>query len=118
MSEKVYLAKVQDGATAAEQVEALNKLYTSGDLGKIVAKKDFVAIKIHVGEQNNTTHIRPELIKAVVDHAKAAGAQPFLTETSTLYKGERENAVKHIMHAHRHGFGIDRIGAPLSWRTD
>ena len=113
MSEKVYFAKLKDGASIEEQLDALQKLYAAGDLGKTIAKKDFVAIKFHVGEKNNTTHVRPELIKAIVDHAKTAGAQPFLTETSTLYKGERENAVKHIMHAHRHGFGIEKIGAPF-----
>lgn len=113
MSEKVYFIKLQDGASSQAQVDALEKLYAAGGFDKIVAKRDFVAVKMHVGEKNNTTHIRPELIKAVVDHAKAAGGQPFLTETSTLYKGERENAVKHIMHAHRHGFGIDRVGAPF-----
>ena len=113
MSEKVYFIKLKDNASIPEQVEALQKLFVAGDLDRVVAKNDFVAIKMHVGEKNNTTHLRPELIKAVVDRAKAAGGQPFLTETSTLYKGERENAVKHIMHAHRHGFGIDQVGAPF-----
>jgi len=113
MSAKVYLAKVQDGASTQAQVEALQKIYAVDGLSRIIAKKDFVAIKLHVGEKNNTTHVRPELIKVIVDQAKTVGAQPFLTETSTLYKGERENAVKHIMHAHRHGFGIDRVGAPF-----
>jgi uncharacterized protein len=113
MKAKVYLARVPDGATVTEQVAALKKLYEAGHLSQIVEKKDFVAIKFHVGEKNNTTHIRPELIRAVVDHVKESGGQPFLTETSTLYKGERENAVKHIMHAHRHGFSIEQTGAPF-----
>ena len=113
MNAKVYLAKVQDEASTQAQVDALQKIYSVDGLSQIIAKKDFVAIKLHVGEKNNTTHVRPELIKVIVDQAKTVGAQPFLTETSTLYKGERENAVKHIMHAHRHGFGIDRVGAPF-----
>ena len=113
MKAKVYFAKVTDGASVQEQVAALQKLYAVGELNQIVAKRDFVAIKFHVGEKHNTTHVKPELIKQVVDFAKAAGGQPFLTETSTLYKGERENAVKHIMHAQRHGFGIEQTGAPF-----
>lgn len=113
MKSKVYLAKLKDGASPEEQVQALQALYGTGAFGHVTAKKDFVAIKLHVGEQNNTTHIRPVLIKEIVAKAVAVGAQPFLTETSTLYKGERENAVKHIMHAHRHGFGIDQVGAPF-----
>ena len=113
MKSKVFLAPVMDGAAVTQQVEALQKLYTAGELNQVVAKRDFVAIKFHVGEKNNTTHVKPELIRKIVDLAKEAGGQPFLTETSTLYKGERENAVKHIMHANRHGFGIEQTGAPF-----
>ena len=113
MKSKVFLAKVTDGASASEQVEALQKLYAAGELNQVIAKRDFVAIKFHVGEKNNTTHVKPELIRKVVDLSREAGGQPFLTETSTLYKGERENAVKHILHAHRHGFGIEAMGAPF-----
>jgi len=110
---KVYFGKLKDGASPADQVEVLQKVYQAGSFDQIVAKKDFVAIKLHVGEENNTTHVRPELVKAIVDRVKASGGVPFLTETSTLYKGERENAVKHLIHAHRHGFGIDQVGAPF-----
>ena len=113
MKAKVFFAKVSDNASAREQVDALQRLYDAGDLNRIVAKRAFVAIKFHVGEKNNTTHVKPELIRKVVELAKSAGGQPFLTETSTLYKGERENAVKHLMHAHRHGFGIEQTGAPF-----
>ena len=113
MIAKVFFAKVSDNASVEEQVEALQRLYATGDLNRVVEKRDFVAIKFHVGEKNNTTHVKPELIRKVVDLAKAAGGQPFLTETSTLYKGERENAVKHLLHAHRHGFGIEQTDAPF-----
>lgn len=113
MKSKVYFARVADGAAVEEQVAAIEKLYEAGKLNDIISKRDFVAIKFHVGEKNNTTHVRPELIRRLVDFTKEAGGQAFLTETSTLYKGERENAVKHLMHAHRHGFGIDQVGAPF-----
>ncbi len=113
MKAKVFLARILDGAGVQAQVEAVQKLYAVGNLNQVISKRDFVAVKFHVGEKNNTTHVKPELIRKVVDFAKEAGGQPFLTETSTLYKGERENAVKHLMHANRHGFGIEQIGAPF-----
>jgi uncharacterized Fe-S center protein len=72
-----------------------------------------VAVKLHVGEKNNNTYVRPELVAAVVDLIKKARGQAFLTDTSTLYKGERENAIKHALHAHAHGFGVDNTGAPF-----
>ena len=59
MKAKVYFAKVTDGASVQEQVEALQKLYAVGELNQIVAKRDFVAIKFHVGEKHNTTHVKP-----------------------------------------------------------
>ncbi|MCX7780639.1 MAG: DUF362 domain-containing protein [Negativicutes bacterium] len=113
MPATVYFMPVKDGLSPAEQAAALDKLFLACGAAKIVDKKDFVAIKLHVGEKKNTTHVKPELIKVIVDHVKAAGGQPFLTETSTLYKGERENAVKHLLHAHKHGFTIEKTGAPF-----
>lgn len=113
MAAKVYFLPLADGLSAGDQARAMGKLYEASGADSAVAGKDFVAIKLHVGEKKNTTHVKPELIKELVDRVKAKGGMPFLTETSTLYKGERENAVKHILHAHRHGFGIDQVGAPF-----
>ena len=57
MKSKVFFAKVADGASVQEQVAALQKLYAAGELNQVVAKRDFVAIKFHVGEKHNTTHV-------------------------------------------------------------
>ncbi|WP_093795627.1 hypothetical protein [Sporomusa acidovorans] len=43
------------------------------------------------GEGINNTRIRPELIRELVKRVNHEDAVPFLTETSTLYKGERHN---------------------------
>ncbi|BBB92604.1 MAG TPA: DUF362 domain-containing protein [Methylomusa anaerophila] len=110
---KVYFIPVADALPVSQQAEVMAKLFDESGAGGVIGKNDFVAIKLHVGERKNTTHVKPELIKKLVDRAKGLGGQPFLTETSTLYKGERENAVKHILHAHKHGFGIERVGAPF-----
>lgn len=113
MPSKVYFLAVADGLPAEQQKLAMRKIYEAAGAEQVTAAKDFVAIKLHVGEKKNTTHIKPELIRELVEQVKAKGGLPFLTETSTLYKGERENAVKHVLHAHRHGFGIDQVGAPF-----
>lgn len=110
---QVFFAPLKDNVSINEQVKAVVELLTKIKLGELIAPNDFVAVKLHVGEENNTTHVRPELIKAIVDEAHRESANVFLTETSTLYKGERENAVKHLMHAYKHGFGIERVGAPF-----
>lgn len=110
---QVFFAPLNDNATISQQVAAIKQLVSKVKLDEMIAPNDFVAIKLHVGEKNNTTHIKPELIKAIVTEAHQKSGNVFLTETSTLYKGERENAVKHIMHAYNHGFGIERTGAPF-----
>lgn len=113
MTAKVYFLPVADGLDPAQQAAAMGRLYDAAGADLAVNDKDFVAIKLHVGEHKNTTHVKPEVIKVLVDRVNARGGLPFLTETSTLYKGERENAVKHLLHAHRHGFGIENVGAPF-----
>jgi uncharacterized Fe-S center protein len=113
MMAEVWFAPLPDDSPVDLQVAALRKLWHGADVSDLISFNDFVAVKIHVGEKGNTTHIRPELVREVVDRVKDKNALPFLTETSTLYKSERDNAVRHIMHAHLHGFGIDNVGAPF-----
>ncbi|SMC99095.1 DUF362 domain-containing protein [Sporomusa malonica] len=113
MTTNVYFIPVADGLTTSEQAKAMAKIFEASGAAQAISSNDFVAIKVHVGERKNTTHVKPEVIKELVQKAKAMGGQPFLTETSTLYKGERENAVKHILHAHNHGFSIENVGAPF-----
>jgi uncharacterized protein len=113
MKTKVYFAPVPDGASPAEQAEALGRALLATGFMKRLAQRDFVAIKLHVGEKNNITHLRPELAAKIVALVDKAKGQPFLTDTSTLYKSQRDNAIRHAMHAHAHGFGIEAVGAPF-----
>lgn len=113
MAANVYFIPVTDSLPADEQAKVMAKIFEASGAAQVVGRNDFVAIKLHVGEKKNTTHVKPEVIRELVQQVKTLGGQPFLTETSTLYKGERENAVKHILHAHSHGFGIENVGAPF-----
>ncbi|WP_371379935.1 DUF362 domain-containing protein [Sporomusa aerivorans] len=113
MKASVYFVKLADDAAAGQQAEALRRVYDAAHASAILSANDFVAIKLHVGEGTNNTRIKPELIRELVERVKAGNGLPFLTETSTLYKGERHNAVKHLLQAHRQGFGIENVGAPF-----
>lgn len=113
MSPTIYLARVADGASSAEQAAAFKKVMDACGFADGLNRLDMVAVKVHVGEKNNVTHMRPELAAQAVKMVRAAGAQPFLTDTATLYRGERENAVKHALHAHAQGFSIEKTGAPF-----
>ena len=113
MKPKVFFAAVTDGAPVAAQADALARVLSATGFLKRIGRRDLVAIKLHVGEKNNTTHVKAELAAEAVRWLKKAKAEPFLTDTSTLYKGQRENAVRHALHAHAHGFSIEATGAPF-----
>ncbi|MCD6369063.1 MAG: DUF362 domain-containing protein [Thermoproteales archaeon] len=74
---------------------------------------ELVAIKLHFGERGNIRHLRPQIVKPIVDYVKSVGALPFLTDTTTLYSGFRRNAVEYIETAALNGFTIGSVGAPI-----
>ena len=113
MAAEVYFAKVADGAGPEAQAEAAGRALEATGFPGRVGKNDLVAIKLHVGEHKNITHLKPEIAAAAVKRLRKAEAWPFLAETSTLYKSRRDNAVKHALHAAAHGFSIERTGAPF-----
>lgn len=78
-----------------------------------IEKGDFVGVKIHVGEKGNITHLRPEIVRVVVDLIEERGGKPFLFDCNTLYRIKRWNAVDHHITANRNGFGFGNIGAPF-----
>jgi hypothetical protein len=82
-------------------------------IGKTVRKNNLVAIKLHFGELGNCAFLSPVFLRTVVDRVKSVGAQPFLTDTNTLYKGSRTNAVSHIDTAMHNGFSYACVGCPI-----
>ena len=78
-----------------------------------IAAGDLTAIKVHFGEKGNHTFIRPIFIRKVVDEVKSCGGKPFLTDSSTLYPGQRKEAVSALACAIENGFAYAVVGAPL-----
>lgn len=74
---------------------------------------DIVAIKIHPGEYGNTTYVRPVIVRTVVDLVIEQGGIPFVTDTTTLYKGMKLNAVQLIQGAAMNGFTHASMNAPF-----
>lgn len=109
----VLMAELPADSGSAERGKATRRLLDAAGLDRIVGKRDRVAVKVHVGELHNDTHVSPELCALIVERVKALGGLPFLTETSTLYKGQRSNAVDHLRHAFAHGFTYQKVGAPF-----
>lgn len=80
---------------------------------EIFHSKELVAVKMHFGEAGNTAHIRPQYVRRVVDRLKDLGANPFLTDTNTLYVGSRTHAYNHLVTAYENGFTREVTGAPV-----
>ncbi len=78
-----------------------------------VREGDLVAIKIHPGEYGNTTHVRPVIVRTIVDLVIKDGGIPFVTDTTTLYKGMKLNAADLIQCAAMNGFSHAGMIAPF-----
>ncbi len=113
MKSKVYFIKVENGEGTASLAQKTSQLFDFAGFKDAIDKKDMVAVKTSFGEKGNIGHLKPPIIKAVVDKVKECNGKPFLIETNTLYEGRRTNAVDHISHAHDHGFSYENVGAPI-----
>jgi hypothetical protein len=80
---------------------------------KLINEGDLTAVKIHFGEQGVTGFLRPLWVKAITDFITESGGKPFLTDASTLYVGQRGEAVSHHLCAARHGWDPLVLGAPV-----
>jgi len=110
---KVYFSRIARGAKEQEAARGIEKLLNTSNLLKILEKDDLTMIKMHFGEKGNDGHIQPRFVRPIVDSIKEKKAKPFLSDTNTLYIGERHNAVDHLHIANEHGFSIEKIGCPV-----
>ncbi|WKZ15743.1 MAG: DUF362 domain-containing protein [Candidatus Jettenia caeni] len=113
MKSKVYFMKTEHGEDVSSHAQKISRLFDFAGFKDAIDKNDMVAVKTSFGEKGNIGHLKPPIVKAVVDKVKEYRGKPFLIETNTLYTGSRANAVDHISHAYEHGFRYENIGAPI-----
>lgn len=106
----VYFKPVNYHKTQADQI---SDLIDKSGIFTNIKQGDYVAIKTHLGEIGNPNHISPAAISAAVNKIKEKGGIPFITDTTTLYRHMRYDAVKHIDTALKHGFTSYAVGAPF-----
>jgi uncharacterized protein len=92
---------------------AIRKIFKATGFIDKMEKEDLVAIKIHFGEEGNVGHIQPRYAAVVSKEILRKGGKPFFTDTNTLYKSRRSNAVEHMILAYEHGFTYDVLQAPV-----
>jgi hypothetical protein len=84
-----------------------------------ISPGDIVMVKTHFGVRGNTNHLRPEYIRKAVDLIKAAGGEPFVSETCSLGYGKsrpyggRCTALDYLKMAEKNGFSQGTVGAPI-----
>ncbi len=111
MKKEVYFADLHAvGKTILDKITSL--LERTNLKGKI-RENDLVAIKLHFGEKGNSAFVRPIFLGKVVACVKGLKARPFLTDTNTLYRGARQEAVSHLITAYQHGFAYSVVDAPI-----
>lgn len=110
---KVYFIPVNGDSSDEALAEKLGKFLDTQGLLDFIEERDMVAVKTHFGETKKSGYPRPVFLKTLGSLIKKKQALPFMTETSTLYKGNRNNAVIHTEHAIKQGFDYASTGMPI-----
>jgi uncharacterized protein len=91
-------------------LQKLSSLIEKAGFNEINFSNKLVALKMHFGEPGNLAYLRPNFATQVVKMVKDKNGLPFLTDSNTLYKGSRSNAVVHLNSAMQNGFTPDVVG--------
>ena len=110
---KVYFVSLRARGPKENKITKIGSLFAKAGFDARIPKDGLTAVKVHVGERGNDTFLNPVFVRKVVECVKAAGGKPFITDSNTLYKGSRHNAVDHMITAIEHGFGYATVGAPF-----
>jgi len=103
-------AAIDDAGSPWEKFRAI--VHRTGFLDRM-DDGDNVAIKVHMSELGNIRGIRPLWVRYVADIIREAGGQPFVTDTTTLYRRGRVTLQKYLDTAARHGFSPQTMGCPV-----
>ncbi len=90
-----------------------DELLAASGLASHLKPRDFTAIKIHFGERGGDGYINPKWIRPLAKAIRGAKAHPFVTDTNTIYRGARSDAISHLVVAAEHGFSQTKIGVPV-----
>ncbi len=113
MKSQVYFVPA-NGRESAEALAGKTKaVYLATGFQEKLEKDDFTALKIHFGEVNNTGFIKPQWLLGLIWEVRQKTSRAFLTDTNTLYVGNRSNSVDHIRLAWSHGFTPQVVDIPV-----
>jgi len=109
----VFFIDAHAKSSSENILNKLEKLMVRAELKNYFSPNDIVGIKIHFGEYGNLSTIRPAFLGKIVSFLKKeCNIKPFLTDTNTLYRGSRRNAVDHILTALKNGYSYATVLCP------
>ena len=100
---KVYFTNLRT-SPSSNLLDKMEKLVKKAGISTIPFENQFVALKIHFGEQGHLAYLRPNYAARMTRLLRSLGAKPFLTDCNTLYSGHRANAVDHLESAMENGY--------------
>ncbi|MEJ5328014.1 MAG: DUF362 domain-containing protein [Candidatus Bathyarchaeia archaeon] len=89
-----------------DMLKEINRLYDEAGTFDCIRKGELIAIKLHVGELGNPYHVQPFFIHDIIRRIKEVGGKPFLTDSTTYYRAQRNNGYDHMITALMHGFNM------------
>ena len=110
---KVYFSNAKYIRGIGGPSQKLAKLLDKSGFTDKIKSGDVVAVKMHFGEPGNVRYIRPIFPVLLVDFIKQCGGKPFVTDSTVLYKSERNNYFGYLEVARRNGFTNEVLGCPL-----
>lgn len=116
MVSNVYFMDDRAAAFQDSLVAKTVALFDQAGFSEMIRPRDVVAIKMHMGEWNNTAYLRPVYARAVADKVKSLGGIPFVTDTTTMpYNvwSSRTTALDHLLTDERNGFNSGTVGCPV-----
>jgi len=103
-----------DGSEPADVLAAKAKrAYLATGFNDKIEEGEFTALKIHFGESGNTGYIKPAWLAGLIWEIRTKTNHAFLTDSNTLYVGNRSNSIDHLRLAWSHGFTPEVTGLPV-----
>jgi uncharacterized protein len=118
MKSRVYFIPVKEQDSVATVQAKLKKLIVQSGIFDFIQTQSQVVVKIHFGEEGNNGHVKPEYARVICEEIKQRKAQPILSDTNTLYRGQRMNSQDHLNLAARHGFTLEKTLARIDIPED
>ena len=116
MASKVYFMDARSDSLQTGLVPKMLTVFEGAGFDKIIKQNDVVAIKVHCGEWNNSSYLRPVYARALVDHVKSLGGRPFVCDTTTLPYAPYASRVTELdllSTAERNGYSPAVLGCPF-----